>query len=310
LRKMASMAGAPEESADNQESSFGIRKIVDCKTGEDGRQFYKVKWEPTWEPADNLASCQHLIDEFWSFVNRVKAHEQRAVTQHRKRPRLDSSGNVAFSVDEYSMEAHRLGEDSKADIQRLINRTQGTTVPTLVSPSAMLNSTQNNGQAMSSSNNQFGTPPRIPNQPGQMNQNMMQSPGGASQFGNSFSPQQSKKGGGFGKQAQQGASAKPESDDTGDAFKNATPKGALTGNSLATYLDNFSHPYVKLVIVCKGCNKEQKLSLQRNWKRHYLSCTGGNKDSYPCGNCGKSFTSSTTLQKHSQNCFVLKREDF
>ena len=48
------------------------------------------------------------------------------------------------------MEAHRLGEDSKADIQRLINRTQGTTVPTLVSPSAMLNSTQNNGQAVSS----------------------------------------------------------------------------------------------------------------------------------------------------------------
>ena len=80
----------------------------------------------------------------------MKAHEQRAVTQHKKRPRLDSSGNVAFSVDEYSMEAHRLGEDSKADIQRLINRTQGTTVPTLVSPSAMLNSTQNNGQAVSS----------------------------------------------------------------------------------------------------------------------------------------------------------------
>lgn len=72
---------------------------------------------------------------------------------------------------------------------------------------------------MSSSNNQFGTPPRIPNQPGQMNQNMMQSPGGASQFGNSFSPQQSKKGGGFGKQAQQGASAKPESDDTVCIFK-------------------------------------------------------------------------------------------
>merc|ERR1711962_69624 len=242
LRKMASMAGAPEESADNQESSFGIRKIVDCKTGEDGRQFYKVKWEPTWEPADNLASCQHLIDEFWSFVNRVKAHEQRAVTQHRKRPRLDSSGNVAFSVDEYSMEAHRLSEDSKADIQRLINRTQGTTVPTLVSPSAMLNSTQNNGQAMSSSNNQFGTPPRIPNQPGQMNQNMMQSPGGASQFGNSFSPQQSKKGGGFGKQAQQGASAKPESDDTLNA-QSKTDKSKMTSSSLA-YLENFDNPYV------------------------------------------------------------------
>ena len=48
---------------------------------------YKVKWEPTWEPAENLASCQHLIDEFWSFVNKAKTNEEVA-QQHRKRVSL------------------------------------------------------------------------------------------------------------------------------------------------------------------------------------------------------------------------------
>ena len=48
---------------------------------------YKVKWEPTWEPSENLSSCQHLIDEFWSFVNKAKSNEQTA-QQHRKRVSL------------------------------------------------------------------------------------------------------------------------------------------------------------------------------------------------------------------------------
>ena len=73
-----------------QQSSFGIKKIVDCKIGEDGQQMYKVKWEPTWEPAANLITCQHLIDEFWSFVNIAKANEEVA-QQHRKRMKLQQS---------------------------------------------------------------------------------------------------------------------------------------------------------------------------------------------------------------------------
>ena len=49
-----------------------------------GKQLYKVKWEPTWEPAENLASCQHLIDEFWKFVNNAKSYES-FISQERKR---------------------------------------------------------------------------------------------------------------------------------------------------------------------------------------------------------------------------------
>lgn len=48
-----------------------------------GKQMYKVKWEATWEPAENLTSCQHLIDEFWSFVNKAKSNEE--ISQQRKR---------------------------------------------------------------------------------------------------------------------------------------------------------------------------------------------------------------------------------
>ena len=49
---------------------------------------YKVKWEATWEPAENLSSCQHLIDEFWSFVNKAKSNENIA-QQQRKRVSLN-----------------------------------------------------------------------------------------------------------------------------------------------------------------------------------------------------------------------------
>ena len=54
--------------------SCGIRKIVDCKV-EDGIQMYKVEWQATWEPAENLSSCQNLVDDFWSHVNKLKAFE-------------------------------------------------------------------------------------------------------------------------------------------------------------------------------------------------------------------------------------------
>lgn len=55
---------------------------------------YKVKWEPTWEPFENLASCQHLIDEFWSFVNKAKSTEQ-ASYQHRKRVSISNLLSLA-----------------------------------------------------------------------------------------------------------------------------------------------------------------------------------------------------------------------
>ena len=79
----------PEIMTDEDDMSpFGIKKIVDCKFDQEGKQLYKVKWTETWEPAENLTTCQHLIDDFWSFINNAKTNEQIA-RDHRKRMKLD-----------------------------------------------------------------------------------------------------------------------------------------------------------------------------------------------------------------------------
>ena len=52
-------------------NSLGIRKISDSKMI-DGRQFYRVVWESTWEAEESLIACQHLIDDFWRDINNAK----------------------------------------------------------------------------------------------------------------------------------------------------------------------------------------------------------------------------------------------
>jgi len=119
-----------ESAPDEEPSDFGIKKIIDCKIGEDGQQLYKVKWQATWEPAESLVTCQHLIDEFWSYVNTVKSNEE-AAQQHRKMMQLNTNNDINFE---------RLSDDKKADIQRLIARANATSVGSLTSPSNMLTS--------------------------------------------------------------------------------------------------------------------------------------------------------------------------
>ena len=68
------------ETTTDEDSSFGIRRVVDVKV-EQGKQMYKVEWMSTWEPAETLSACQHLIDRFWSHVNNVKQQQQQ---QHQQ----------------------------------------------------------------------------------------------------------------------------------------------------------------------------------------------------------------------------------
>ena len=61
-------------------------------------------------------------------------------------------------------------------------------------------------------------------------------------------------------------------------------------------MENFSNPYVKLIVVCKVCNKEQSMTNTGNWKQHFFT-HGGDKP-HKCPMCPKSFIRADQLRKH------------
>lgn len=122
--------------------SFGIKKIVECKIGNDGKQLYRVKWQETWESAESLAGCEHLITQYWTMLNRVQTHQNEAMRQHA------------------DIKTYSLDEDNKSEIQKLIARASSTHpggAPSLVSPSVMLNASQQNNRF---TEKQFGSSPQ------------------------------------------------------------------------------------------------------------------------------------------------------
>ena len=58
---------------------YVVKKIVDWCTDGDDNYYYKVKWEPSWEPAANLNACSSLIEEFWTFFYRGACHQSAQV---------------------------------------------------------------------------------------------------------------------------------------------------------------------------------------------------------------------------------------
>ncbi|XP_066915821.1 zinc finger protein sens-like isoform X7 [Clytia hemisphaerica] len=298
----------------DQQCSFGIKKIVDCKIDQTGKQLYKVKWEATWEPADSLSSCQHLIDEFWGFVNKAKTNEDIA-QQHRKRMRLDPSagqnGTVGLGPH------HMLSEDSKDEVQRLIARTNATQPGSLMTPSDLLNTQQN----------QMGvprTPTRAPQSPFAQNTRMpfSQSPGQFNQQQQQFgspqtgfpnqspmsSPSTRGKAPGFGKPASNIKSEQDESFQTGGGT--TTSKSKTTYTASLKYIENFDNPYVKIILVCKVCNKEQSLKFAHNWKTHYLQHVSEDERPHKCNICNKGFITAPQLKKHmKQHDKKPKKED-
>ena len=143
-----------QDAGQEGEGDFGIQKIVDSKT-ENGVVLYRVKWAPTWEPAENLAGCQHLVDQFWAMVNSTKVHEEEAKQQARKRMKPDPA------LDD--LNSYRLDEDNKANIQQLIARTNATQSggPALNSPSGMLNTSAQQSFTMQQPMNVNKTPNKM-----------------------------------------------------------------------------------------------------------------------------------------------------
>ena len=81
-------------------------------------------------------------------------------------------------------------------------------------------------------------------------------------------------------------------------IKAAIEKSGSSGTSTLKYLENFTNPYVKVIVVCKICNKEQSLQYQRNWKPHYLTHVSDEEKPHKCVFCGKSFVTTTNLKTH------------
>jgi len=253
-----------QELSGEENNSFGVKKIIDCRIGEHGMQMYKVKWEATWEPAENLASCQHLIDDFWSFVNKAR-NNQEMQQQQTKKMRLDAT-NRQGTLDET---AHRLTEDSKADIHNLIARTSSTSAhcQILRSPSELLSTS---------------APPIWSHT---KNSSMLQDD--QSHFSKKMVATHQNS-------IPKGTLTKAEFD--GPA--KLPPKTSDLSKDNLKYLENFSNPYVKIILVCIKCNKELSMKFQSTWKRHYLTHVDDADKPFKCKECGKAFVQSTQLTSH------------
>lgn len=76
--------------------------------------------------------------------------------------------------------------------------------------------------------------------------------------------------------------------------------GKTVSTASLKYLDNFDHPYVKIILVCKICNKEQNVKATSNWRAHYL--THSAEKPHKCESCGKSFIRADRLRNHMAKC--------
>jgi len=98
----------------------------------------------------------------------------------------------------------------------------------------------------------------------------------------------------------------------------STPTGSPQTSSTHTlkYIENFDNPYVKLVIVCKMCNKEAS-KFQRNWKTHYMTHLGNDDKPHKCSVCNHGFVMPNALRKHMEKVHGIlgqsnaaKKEEF
>ena len=67
----------------------------------------------------------------------------------------------------------------------------------------------------------------------------------------------------------------------------------------ANWLEQWQNPYVKLIIVCRLCNKEQKTMNTTVWRAHFL--THSDVKPYNCEICHKGFVQTTAYKNHMKN---------
>ena len=83
-----------------------------------------------------------------------------------------------------------------------------------------------------------------------------------------------------------------------DDFKNSDDPSKQVSKSDLKYLENFTNPYVKIILVCIVCNKELSMKYQSTWKRHYLTHVNDEDKPFKCVHCNRAFVQSTQLTSH------------
>ena len=78
----------------------------------------------------------------------------------------------------------------------------------------------------------------------------------------------------------------------------AAAKGHSFSNSDLKYLENFNNPYVKIILACKVCNKEQSMKFQNTWKRHFLTHSSDEDKPHKCEICGKATVTAQQMKSH------------
>lgn len=90
-----------DRESDSTDDIYEVERIIDAKR-KDGKVLFKVHWEgygseeDSWEPSDNLLTCQELVDRFW--LERKEGYKKRG----RKPKRLKEMAGEDSDTDDGS----------------------------------------------------------------------------------------------------------------------------------------------------------------------------------------------------------------
>lgn len=88
-----------DHESDSTDDIYEVERIIDAKR-KDGKVLFKVRWEgygseeDSWEPSDNLLTCQELVDRFW--LERKEGYKKRG----RKPKRLKEMAGEDSDTDD------------------------------------------------------------------------------------------------------------------------------------------------------------------------------------------------------------------
>jgi hypothetical protein len=66
------------------------------------------------------------------------------------------------------------------------------------------------------------------------------------------------------------------------------------------YIESFENPYVKIILVCKQCNKEMNMKRTDTWKVHYYTHVSNDNMPFKCQYCAQGFVLPNQLNRHVQ----------